>query len=386
MAADTTDGAERLRSSMKEARRIVIKIGSNVLVERTGRPDLVRIVSLVAEIARLRKAGKEVVVVSSGAIAAGVEAMGLKSRPKTLPELQMAAAVGQVRLMTLYDRFFAEEGCKIGQVLLTHSDLENRARHLNARNTMMTLLRAGVVPIINENDVVAVDEIKFGDNDILASLVTVLIDSELMLLLSTTNGLHAPADDGKAKRVPYLASVTEESLALAIGKGGEFSSGGMDSKLRSAQVAVDVGAMVVIVDGREQNILKRVLAGEDIGTLIAHPSSGKQSSLSGRKRWIAFFHKGNGAVIIDEGAMRAIEKSGKSLLPIGIQQVEGEFSKGTLVDIRGVDGRLVGRGLVDFSSEDIRMMMGKKSSDLAQVPGSGDYKEVIHRDNMVVLI
>jgi len=379
------NGSEtQIRASIRGARRVVVKIGSNVLVEPTGRPDHNRIESLVKEIAGLRTNGCGVVVVSSGAIAAGVEALGREARPQTLPELQMAAAIGQVRLMTLYDRFFAQEGCRIGQVLLTHSDLQHRVRHLNARNTMMALLREGIIPIINENDVVAVDEIKFGDNDILASLVSVLIDADLLLLLSTTDGLQSPAD-GLSRRVSYLPSVTEESLAFAIGKGSQFSSGGMDSKLRSAQVAADVGAMVAIVDGRQPGIVGSVMNGKDVGTLIGQPQTAKQHSLSRRKRWIAFFHKGGGSVTIDAGARRAIEKAGKSLLPIGILGVEGEFTKGTLVNIRDQDGMIVGRGLVDFSSEDIRKMMGRKSTDLEGIPGSGDYGEVIHRDNMVVL-
>ncbi len=385
MISINSSGEEDLRAYIADAQRIVIKIGSRVLVTRTGRPDLERIKHLVSEIARLRKAGKEVVVVSSGAIAAGVEALGLKTRPKTLPELQMAAAVGQVRLMTVYDKLFAREGCRIGQVLLTHADLQNRSRHLNGRNTMMTLLREGIIPIINENDVVAVDEIKFGDNDILASLVTILIDGDLLMLLSTTDGLQAPGEGGKSRRVSYLPSVTEESLSLAIGKGSEFSSGGMASKLRSAQMAVDVGAMVVIVDGRETGTIRNVVAGKDIGTLIAPPGSGQMSSLSRRKRWIAFFHRSHGSITIDEGAQKAIEKLGRSLLPIGVREVEGEFAKGALVNIRSLDGSLIGRGLVGYSSEDIKKIKGKKSTELTGIPGSGDYEEVIHRDNMVVL-
>jgi glutamate 5-kinase len=340
---------------------------------------------LVREIAKLRREGKEVVLVSSGAIAAGVEALGLKKRPSELPALQMAAAVGQVRLMSLYDKFFRAERCRIGQVLLTHADLQHRTRHLNARNTMMILLRSGIIPIINENDVVAVDEIKFGDNDILASLVTVLIDGDLLLLLSTTDGLRAPASPKGTKRVRYLEGVTPEALALASGKGSEFSLGGMASKLQSAQCAADVGAQVVIADGRKRGIISSVIAGEDVGTLIGNPLVKTNGSFRARKRWLAFFHKVTGAVVVDAGAVRAIEELGFSLLPIGIRSVEGHFSKGALINVRSEDGRVLARGLAEYSSDEIRRVMGHRTSEIAGILGSKDCDEVIHRDNMVVV-
>jgi len=376
---------EAERQVLRRARRVVVKIGSRVLVQRTGNPDLRRIRLLVREVAKLRRAGKEVIVVSSGAIAAGVEALGLNKRPTNLPELQMAAAVGQVRLMTLYDRFFGAERCRIGQVLLTHSDLQHRARHLNARNTMMVLLRRGIIPIINENDVVAVDEIKFGDNDILASLVTVLIDGDVLLLLSTTDGLRAPLASGRTRRVPYLESVTPEALALASGKGSEFSLGGMASKLQSAQTAVDVGAAVVIADGRKPQVIGQVMAGEDVGTMIGNPRKNSRGLFRGRKRWLAFFHKMSGSIVVDAGAQGALEKNGNSLLPIGIREVEGTFAKGALVNVRSQDGRVIARGLSQYSSDEIRRIMGRRTAEIEGILGSRDCDEVIHRDNMVVI-
>ena len=251
--------ASEHRKNLANARRIVVKIGSRVLVRKTGGPDIARITSLVKDIAHLRREGREMVVVSSGAIGAGMQALGMKSRPTTLPDLQMAAAVGQSRLMATYDKLFAAEKCKIGQVLLTHDDLNNRQRHLNARNTMMALLRNGVVPIVNENDVVAVDEIKFGDNDRLAALVALLIEADLLILLTTVDGFQAPGKGGRMRRVPVLNGVTAEELSHAKGKGSELSTGGMASKLQAANLVARVSAPVVIASGLQAGILQRIL-------------------------------------------------------------------------------------------------------------------------------
>ncbi len=375
----------RQRNGLGEARKIIVKVGSRVLVRSNGAPDLKRIRALVADIASLHRSGKEVIVVSSGAIAAGVEALGLKRRPSDLSELQMAAAVGQVRLMTLYDKFFAEEGCRIAQVLLTHSDLQHRTRHLNSRNTLFALLRNRIIPIINENDVVAVDEIKFGDNDILASLVTILVEGELLLLLSTTNGFREPTPTGGTRRVSQLEGIREETLAHANGKGSSFSVGGMASKLRSAEMATKVGARVVIADGRKSGVLQDILRGRDIGTLIWNPVFSRDETLSHRKRWLAFFHKAQGAIVVDAGAENAIEANHHSLLPIGVNQVSGDFSKGSLINVKGLDGRIIARGLSEYSSLEIEMIKGRKTSEIQHILGSRDCDEIIHRDNMVVL-
>ena len=371
------------RRALQSAERIVVKIGSRVLVQTTGSPNLPRIRRLVKEVARLRNSGKQVVLVTSGAIATGMESLGLRKRPTNLPELQMAAAVGQVRLMTLYDRCFGAEQCRIGQVLLTHADLQHRTRHLNARNTMMVLLRKGIIPIINENDVVAVDEIKFGDNDILASLVTVLIDGDLLILLSTTDGLRAPLASGRTRRVPYLENVTREALALASGKGSDFSLGGMASKLKAAQTAVDAGAQVVIADGRKPRVIERVMSGNDVGTIIGNCNLEQRGFFKGRKRWLAFFHKAHGAVVVDAGAQRALEQNGNSLLPIGIRAVEGTFPRGSLVNVRTMGGSVIARGLTEYSSDEIRRIMGRRTSEIEAILGTRECDEVIHRDNMV---
>ncbi|MFH1477538.1 MAG: glutamate 5-kinase [Verrucomicrobiota bacterium] len=373
------------RRELAQARRIVVKIGSRILVQRSGRPEMRRIRALVREIAKLRNAGREVVFVTSGAIGAGMEVLGMPRRPTNLPELQMAAAIGQSRLMTRYDKLFARERCRIGQVLLTHDDLKHRSRHLNARNTMLTMLRAGVIPVVNENDAVAVDEIKFGDNDLLASLVVHLVDAELLILLTTTDGLREPAFSGHSRRVTFLEFVTPRVLALASGKGSALSTGGMASKLEAARAVAKTGAAVVIADGRRSGIIGKIMAGDDTGTLIRPAADQRAASLTGRKRWIAFFHKPQGALIIDDGARQAIERGGKSLLPIGIKTVNGDFETGAAVDIFSPDQTLIARGLVSYSSRDIRLIQGHRTDAIAGILGAADYEEVIHRDNMALM-
>lgn len=325
------------------------------------------------------------VLVSSGAIASGMASLGMARRPSTMPELQMAAAVGQLRLMQMYGDLFQKRGCRIGQVLLTHDDLKNRARHLNARNTMLTMLRSGIIPVVNENDVVAFEEIKFGDNDQLASLVALLIEADAMVLLTTVDGLLEPDGSGKDRRIPFLRGVSKEVLGLARGKGSELSTGGMLSKLQSAGMVVASGIPVVIANGRRNGSLLRVCAGEDEGTLVA-PSARQSDALqSHRKRWIAFFHKAGGVIVVDGGARQALEGGGRSLLAIGVRGVEGSFRRGAVVDVRDGEGNVFARGVCAYDSEEVRKIQGRKSDDIAAILGSRDYDEVIHRDNLVLL-
>ena len=373
------------RKALNLSKRLVIKLGSRLLIEDSGRPDTTRIRSLTSEISRLHKEGKEIVLVSSGAIAVGLNSLGMKTKPVTLPQLQMTAAVGQVLLMRLYESLFDKHGIRIGQVLLTHDDLRNRTRHLNARNTMLELLRQRIIPVVNENDVVSVDEIKFGDNDMLASLVSILLEAELLVLLPTADGLQADFGTANARRIAYLRSVSAQTLSIASGKTDTLSLGGMASKLQSAQSASHNGARVVIADGRKLKIITAIIKGVDTGTLIGGSSKEKRSILKGRKRWIAFFHKTHGSIIIDEGARKAIEEDGHSLLPIGVKSVEGQFSKGTLVNVKSLEGILIARGLVDYSSERLEKIKGHRSSEIEKILGFKDYEEVIHRDNMVLL-
>ncbi len=381
---EISEGEARL--AVGQARRIVVKIGSRVLVQPSGKPETQRVKSLVREIAGLSAQKREVVLVTSGAIGTGMQLLGMRRRPDSLPELQMAAAVGQSRLMNQYDRLFSAEKKIIGQVLLTHDDLKHRVRHLNAKNTILTMLRAGVLPVVNENDVVAVDEIKFGDNDLLASLVVHLIKADLLIMLSTTNGLNKPLADGRSERISCLRKISGDVLAYAEGKGGELSTGGMASKLESARlVAETAGAFVVIADGREPGIIQRVMAGEDAGTIIVPAKNGNLGDIGGRKSWIAFFHKPKGALTIDDGACRAIEQGGKSLLPIGVKKIEGEFAAGAMVDVRSPDGRLVARGLTAYSSREIQLVKGCRTDEIEARLGGGKADALIHRDNLVLM-
>jgi glutamate 5-kinase len=370
---------------LQSARRVVVKAGSRVLVRQDGKPELRRMRALVADLARLRRDGREVVLVSSGAIGAGMQALRMKRRPTSLPDLQMAAAVGQSRLMAAYDKLFSAQRCRIGQVLLTHDDLKDRRRHLNARNTMMSLMRNGIIPVVNENDVVAVDEIKFGDNDLLAALVALLVEADLLILLTTVDGYQAPGKGKRMRRVSRLTGVGPDQLQHAGDKGSDLSTGGMESKLQAANLVAQVSAPVVIANGRTPGILRAVMNGRDVGTLIRGEGESAQALLAGRKRWIAFFHRAQGALIVDDGAREAIESKGRSLLPIGIRDVEGHFASGTVVNIRTQQGAVVGCGVVDYSSEQIRRIKGRKTDEIAAILGSKDYDEIIHRDNMVVL-
>lgn len=372
------------RTRLADARRIVVKIGSRVLVQRTGRPDVRRMRELVRQLAALHEQGREVLVVSSGAIGSGIEAMGWRKRPSTLKLLQMAAAVGQSRLMAAYDKLFSEHDIRIGQILLTHEDLRHRTRHLNASETISTLLDHRVIPIINENDVVAIDEIKFGDNDLLAALTSLLIQADALVLLSTVDGFRAPTAAGRTKRVPYLAGISEKELALALGKGSELSTGGMASKLQSAGMVAENGVPVVIANGRSDGVLDRVLAGEDAGTLIEAQMQG--NPLSRRERWITLFHRPEGALIVDDGARVALAEKGRSLLPVGIREVEGHFDAGAVVGIKTSDGAPIGRGLCAFSSTELRLMKGKHSKELEALLGGSDTPVAVHRDNLVFKI
>ncbi len=360
------------REALRNARRVVVKAGSKVLVQRTGRPDKRRLKLLVDELAGVQNGGGEVVFVSSGAIGAGLEALGRKTRPTAIPDLQMAAAVGQIRLMSAYDELFSQNRCRIGQVLLTHDALKHRERHLNARNTLLNLIEHRIVPIINENDTVSTAEIKFGDNDVLAALVAILVDADALVLLSSTDGLREPAENGRTRRVPLVGEVDDGVLGLVSDKRDTLSTGGMASKLKSAQLAARNGIPVVIANGRKTGALSRILAGKDEGTLLV-PSEG---TISKRKRWIAFFNRAEGHVVVDDGAAEALRK-GKSLLPVGIRSVAGDFQVGAMVDIQTLEGRHIARGLVEYSSAQIDELKGRKST--------GKSGEVIHSDNMVVL-
>jgi len=322
------------REFIKTASRIVVKLGTGVLTDSRKQPDPAQLEQLVAQIAALRQAGRQVVVVTSGAVGAGMGALGFQSRPADLAEKQACAAVGQSRLMAVYDQLFARHGLVVAQVLLTHDDLEHHERHLNARNTLVTLLDLGVVPIINENDAVSFTEIKFGDNDKLSALVASLLPADLLVILTTVDGVLENFGQASAQTIPVIEQIDGAIEDLAGGTTSETAVGGMKSKVDAAKIVVRSGIPLVIASGRKPDVLARILGGEDEGTLfIAAPTR-----LAGRKRWIAFFHHPQGALHVDDGAKQALRHGGKSLLPPGVIACLGDFAAGEVVRICDGDG------------------------------------------------
>lgn len=365
-------------------RRILVKVGSAVLTGEDGL-DLNIIEQLVADIAALRERGYQVVLVSSGAIASGKHRLGISGKLKSLPQKQAAAAVGQGRLMRVYSNAFGKHGLFVGQVLLTMNDITDRKRFLNIRHTLFTLLEWGVITIINENDTVAVEEIRFGDNDQLAAMVANIIGAQLVINLTSTEGLYDrnPTDSKKAKLIPLVAEFTPEVEAAATEEGTSVGSGGMKSKVIAAKKVTAIGIPYVIAPGRRQGILQEIMDGKEIGTLFLPR---EENHLNSRKCWIAFTLRSRGRLFIDNGAKEAIVEDGKSLLPSGVTQVEGDFELGDPVTCVDAEGNPIAKGLVNYSSGELRKIMGLKTAKIEQVLGYKDYDEVIHRDNLAVTI
>ncbi len=369
------------------ATTVVIKIGTGVLTRADGGLDADRIVSLVDEVHEILKTGRQVVIVSSGAIGAGLGQLKLSRRPKDLPRLQAAASVGQSFLMQAYDAALRRFGYHAAQILLTAADFEDRARYLNVRNTILTLFDFRAVPIINENDTVSVDEIRFGDNDRLAAMVTNLLRAPLLVILSVVDGLytsdpgakHRKSDDGPS--VIRTVSQIEDVIGLAGDSRSMLGTGGMTTKLEAARMCTAAGEAVWIVGGKRRGVLTDVLAGKPIGTLFL-PRSG---SLQSRKRWIGFTVRPRGRYVVDAGARRAVERDGKSLLAIGIVDVTGSFEHGDVAAICDASGVEFARGLSNYSAADARKIRGLRTSQIVAALGSVPYDEVIHRDNLVVL-
>ena len=356
------------RDSLKSAARVVVKFGTGMLTDSRKQPDPAQLEQLVAQIAAQRRAGREIVVVTSGAVGAGMGALGLEKRPTGLAELQACAAVGQSRLMAMYADLFARHGLNVAQVLLTHDDLEHHERHLNARNTLVTLLGRGVVPIINENDAVSFTEIKFGDNDALSALVASLLPADLLVILTTVDGVIENFGKANPKTIPLIEKIDSALEKLARGTDSDTAVGGMKSKIEAAKIAVRSGIPLVIASGKKKSVLAKILGGEIEGTLfVAEPKK-----LQGRKRWIAFFHHPQGALFVDDGAKRALREKGRSLLPPGVARCEGEFAAGDVVRICDLNGTEFARGIAKFSGEEIR------AKKLARV-------EFVHRDDLVIL-
>ncbi len=372
-----------MKTVLTQCKRIVVKVGSSLVTNQGAGLDVRAIASWAGQIAALRENGSEVVLVSSGAIAEGMQRLGWKQRPSAVHELQAAAAVGQMGLVQVYESCFREHGMHAAQVLLTHADLADRERYLNARSTLRTLLDLGVIPIINENDTVVTDEIKFGDNDTLGALVANLIEADVLIILTDQDGLYSndPRKDASATLISSIRAGDEQLENMAGGAGSHIGRGGMITKVLAARRAARSGAHTVIASGNETDVLPRLLRGENIGTLLIAP----QLTLLARKQWLADHLQVSGKVKLDAGAVRALRNEGKSLLPIGVTEVSGQFERGAVVAILDENGRDIARGLVNYSADEARRIARHPSHKIESLLGYVDESELIHRDNLVLL-
>lgn len=368
---------------LPKAKRIVVKVGTAVISTPSGRLDLERMNNLVIQMANLAKKGYQLLLVTSGAIAAGLERLGKEERPSAIPELQAAASVGQGLLLQQYNNLFSQHDLKVGQVLLTQFDIIHREQYVNASNTFEKLFELGVIPVVNENDTTAVEEIKFGDNDTLAALVANLVKADALIVLTDTEGLYTtdPRADTKAKLIAEVQEITSEIERLAGGKGTEFGSGGMVTKVRAARIVTLAGASMVVADGRKPNVLLDIMEGKEVGTFFA-PHKKKMTS---RKAWIAFGRTTKGTIIVDDGAKEALRGKGRSLLAAGVLSCEGSFSMGDAVDIADTQGNVFAKGLINFNAQELNQIKGLKSSEVSRVLTGEASEEVIHRDCLVIL-
>ncbi|OGW23804.1 MAG: glutamate 5-kinase [Nitrospirae bacterium GWC2_42_7] len=364
-------------------KRIVIKIGSNILADEAEGLDAKRISSIASDVSALQDMGYEIVVVSSGAVAAGMKKLGLTKKPKDIQLKQASAAVGQSSLMWAYEKSFAEHGKKVAQILLTRDDFSDHKRYINSKNTIHTLISYGIIPVINENDTVATDEIKFGDNDLLASLVAGLITAERLIILSDVEGLFSsdPKKGSKARLISSVEEITSELESLAEGAGSVVGTGGMFSKVLAAKRAVNNGITVNIISGRTSGLLISLLKGNAHGTEF----KAQKEKLSSRKGWIVHGSRAKGSLQLDAGAVNALLLGGKSLLPSGIQKVSGSFETGDAVHCVDPEGKKIAKGLSNYSSSDIKKIIGRKTSEIEKILGYKYSDEVIHRDNLAVL-
>lgn len=363
-------------------KRVVIKIGSNILASADKGLNMRRLGAITKDISQVADMGFEVVVVSSGAVAAGLKKLGLKVKPEDIKLKQAAAAIGQSSLMWAYEQHFAEFDKKVAQVLLTRDDIADRRRYINAKNTLQTLLGYRVIPLINENDPIAVDEIKFGDNDMLAALVAGLVEADMLVILSDVDGLYSKNPKYKsACIISHVNKITSDIENMAGGSGSTVGTGGMYSKILAVKQAADHGIPVVIMSGKKSGLLTKLINGKSVGTYFEP----KPQRMSSKKGWIAYGVKSKGAIHIDDGAVRALTSMGRSLLPSGITKVEGRFDVGDYVWCIGGDGKKIAKGLTNYSSKDLDRIKGKKTSEIEKVLGYKYSDEVIHRDNLVVV-
>jgi glutamate 5-kinase len=356
------------RDSLTNSSRVVVKFGTGILTNRSKQIDLGQVEQLVAQVAAQRQAGREVVVVSSGAVGAGMGALAMDKRPTDLSDLQACAAVGQLKLMAVYAELFARHDLQVAQVLLTHDDLEHRERHLNARNTLVSLLDKGVVPIVNENDAVSYTELKFGDNDWLAALVACLLPADLLVVLTTVDGLVENFGKKNPRTIPLVETIDADIKKLAGGTLSATAVGGMEAKLRAAKMTARTGIPLVIASGKKKRVLANIIDGRDEGTFF----TARPGLLKGRKRHIAFFHQTKGSLWVDNGARDALRDKGKSLLPPGVTKCNGNFAKGDVVRICDINGTEFSRGITRFDADEIR---ARKLKGI----------EIIHRNDLVIL-
>jgi glutamate 5-kinase len=373
------------RRQLADAKRIVVKVGTSTVTYETGRLNLSRIESIARELADLANSGKEIVLVTSGAIGAGVARLGLKEKPKTIPMKQAAAAVGQGLLMHIYEKVFSEYDRIVAQVLLTREDSVDRERFVNSRNAFSALLDMGVIPIVNENDAVAVDELnKIGQNDTLSAVVASLVDADLLIILTDIEGLYTadPRSHPDAVLIPEVREIDESIEAISGGAGTDRGTGGMRAKIQAAKIATASGVPMVIASADVPNAVRRIVAGESIGTVFLP----RENALHFKKRWLAFGARVTGSVVVDEGCEASIRTGGASLLAAGIRKVEGRFLKGEIVSIVTASGREIARGIANYGSDETAMIMGCRTDDIERILGAKPYDEVIHRDNLASLV
>lgn len=372
------------REALKAAKRIVVKVGTSTITYSNGKRNFSQIDRLARELSDLQNQGKEMILVTSGAVAVGVDRLGLAKKPDTIPGKQAAAAVGQGVLMHTYEKFFADYGQVVAQVLLTKTESLDRHRYTNSRNTFMELLRQRVIPIVNENDVVALDELKIGDNDNMSALVAGIVDADLVIILSDVDGLYTanPQTHPEAKLVHTVTEITPAIEESAGGAGTLRGTGGMATKIQAAKAATSSGINMVIASGTEKNAVPRIVAGEEIGTLFVS----RENRLQFRKRWLAFGARIMGSIIVDEGCCKALHKAGGcSILPAGITGVEGSFEAGSTVSVKDAQGHEMARGLVHYGSEELAKIKGCRSGEIEELLGHKNFDEIIHRDDLVIL-
>ena len=370
------------REVIDTAQTLIIKVGTNVLSRDDDSLDEDRIACLAEQIHHVRQTGRQVIVVSSGAVGAGMGLLGLASRPTDLPHLQAAAAAGQARLIRLYDDALRPFGYHAAQMLVTANDFKSRTRYLNVRNTVSTLFEYNTIPIVNENDTVSTEEIKFGDNDQLAAMVTNLLQSPLLIILSVVDGLYdGDPCDPNSKQIPLVAEWSNDVCEYATMDTSRRGTGGMRSKLKAVRLATTVGENVIIANGTDPQVIDHILAGREVGTLFLATGM----AIPAWKRWIGFTVPPKGRFFVDEGACKAVQKSGRSLLAVGITAVEGEFNRGEVVALVDPQGEEFARGLTNFNSHDARAIAGHSTGQIEQLLGSLPYEEVVHRNNLVVL-